>query len=121
MKINIKELFKSDLDPNSVSWWSTDKIDKINYNFNQFANGGPSGPDGLHGQDGIDGIKGNQGPIGAIGAQGFQGITGPLKGTQWNYGENDEGDAFNIELNVQAVPDLIKKYRWSQEPWVSCV
>ena len=30
MKINIKELFKSDLDPNSVSWWSTDKIDKIN-------------------------------------------------------------------------------------------
>ena len=94
MKINIKELFKSDLDPNSVSWWSTDKIDKINYNFNQFANGGPSGPDGLHGQDGIDGIKGNQGPIGAIGAQGFQGITGPLKGTQWNYGENDEGYSY---------------------------
>ena len=27
----------------------------------------------------------------------------------------------DIELNVQAVPDLIKKYRWSQEPWVSCV
>jgi len=89
MKINIKELFKSDLDPNSVSWWSTDKIDKINYNFSQFANGGPSGPDGLHGQDGQDGIKGNQGPEGAIGAQGFQGIAGPLEGTQWNYAENE--------------------------------
>ena len=29
MSINIKEIFKSDLDPNSDNWWAKDKIDKL--------------------------------------------------------------------------------------------
>ena len=58
MNIRIKELFKSDLDPNSNEWWSKDKIDKINFNFRLMKNGGPLGPDGIEGPNGEDGDKG---------------------------------------------------------------
>ena len=58
MNIRIKELFKSDLDPNSNQWWSKDKIDKINYNFSLMRNGGPSGPTGIEGANGEEGEKG---------------------------------------------------------------
>lgn len=83
MPINIKEIFNSDLDSNSNSWWSQDKIDKINYNFNQFTSGGMSGPmgdQGSFGETGFiggDGITGDQGPIGA------QGYQGPRGDSEW--------------------------------------
>jgi len=73
--INIKELFKSDLDPNNQDWWSGDKIDKINYNFYQLSNGGMPGPQGKLGPDGDFGAIG---PIGNQGAQGYQGVQGPI-------------------------------------------
>ena len=34
MPLNIKNIFSSDLDPNRTDFWSTDKLDKLNYNFN---------------------------------------------------------------------------------------
>ena len=83
MNIRIKELFKSDLDPNSNEWWSKHKIDKINYNFKLLANGGPVGPTGLEGDNGIDGDKGETGDIGSQGPQGPQGIPGPAVGGRW--------------------------------------
>jgi hypothetical protein len=83
MNIRIKELFKSDLDPNSSEWWSKHKIDKINYNFKLLANGGPAGPLGLEGDNGIDGDKGENGEIGSQGPQGPQGIEGPPVGGRW--------------------------------------
>ena len=83
MNIRIKELFKSDLDPNSNEWWSKHKIDKINYNFKLLANGGPAGPLGLEGDNGIDGDKGETGEIGSQGPQGPQGIPGPAVGGRW--------------------------------------
>lgn len=83
MNIRIKELFKSDLDPNSNEWWSKHKIDKINYNFNLLTNGGPAGPLGLEGDNGIDGDKGETGEIGSQGPQGPQGIPGPAVGGRW--------------------------------------
>ena len=83
MNINIKELFKSDLDPNSNEWWSKDKIDKINYNFNVLSLGGPAGPTGIEGPNGPEGIKGVDGPEGNEGTQGAQGVEGPSSSGNW--------------------------------------
>ena len=83
MNIRIKELFKSDLDPNSNQWWSKDKIDKINYNFSLMRNGGPSGPAGIEGENGEEGEKGDQGVQGPDGPLGPQGPTGPEASGSW--------------------------------------
>ena len=83
MNIRIKELFKSDLDPNSNEWWSKDKIDKINFNFNLLRNGGPLGPSGLEGPNGVEGDKGETGTEGNQGPFGFQGIVGPSAVGSW--------------------------------------
>lgn len=79
MAILVKELFITDLDPNSLDWWSADKVDKINLNFKQFVDGGQIGPQGAQGAYGIPGFSGSQGPQGPqgfIGAQGHQGEEG---------------------------------------------
>ncbi len=83
MNINIKEIFKSDLDPNSTSWWSKDKIDKINFNFNQFLSGGMPGPQGFKGADGDYGYSGAQGYQGFMGVQGYQGPQGFAAPSEW--------------------------------------
>ena len=83
MNIRIKELFKSDLDPNSNQWWSKDKIDKINYNFSLMRNGGPSGPAGIEGENGEEGEKGDQGVQGPDGPLGPQGPIGPEASGSW--------------------------------------
>lgn len=85
MAINIKEIFKSDLDPNSTAWWSKDKIDKINFNFTQLSNGGMPGPQGYAGIDGPFGPDGAQGPQGYQGPQGNQGPQGPFAPDDWVY------------------------------------
>lgn len=85
MAINIKELFVTDLDPNSGVWWSKDKVDKINYNFNQLSNGGMPGPQGTIGADGGDGNIGAQGYIGYKGPQGYQGYQGSASLNDWDY------------------------------------
>ena len=80
MPIDIKEIFKSDLDPNSNVWWSKDKLNKLNYNFNLLADGGMRGPVGFQGPDGnmgvrgIVGVTGEKGPIGDVGPTGEDGI-----------------------------------------------
>lgn len=83
MKIRIKELFKSDLDPNSNEWWSKDKIDKINFNFRLFRNGGPQGPIGIEGPNGNEGHKGITGDEGNQGPFGNQGVMGPPSEGAW--------------------------------------
>lgn len=93
MNIRIKELFKSDLDPNSNEWWSRDKIDKINFNFRLMKNGGPLGPVGIEGPNGEDGDKGEEGSQGTEGAIGTQGMIGPESSGTWKsqdiiYGNN---------------------------------
>ena len=59
MSIIIKELFKSDLDQYTSNWWSSKKIEKLNFNFDQIAlsGGGPAGPSGFPGDQGPDGNK----------------------------------------------------------------
>ena len=82
MSLDIKELYKSDLDPNYIStWWSTKKVEKLNWNFDRIleAGGGPLGPQGWLGKsgrigaDGAQGANGRQGPVGNRGNQGFSG------------------------------------------------
>jgi hypothetical protein len=91
MSIIIKELFESDLDQHTTYWWSSKKIEKLNFNFDQIvtSGGGPSGPTGFPGDQGPDGIKG---PIGIQGSIGHQGHIGP-KGSDgintWNINKHD--------------------------------
>lgn len=92
MAINIKEIFKSDLDPNSTAWWSKDKIDKINFNFTQLSNGGMPGPQGYAGIDGPFGPTGVQGPQGYIGPQGNQGPQGQFAPDDWIYYNDTTND-----------------------------
>lgn len=67
MAINIKEIFELDSE--------NQKIDKINYNFDQIlANGG--GPIGTKGAPGTTGATGSKGATGAQGPAGPQGPTG---------------------------------------------
>ena len=89
MAINIKEIFQSDLDPNSTAWWSNDKIDKINYNFGQLSNGGMPGPQGYIGPDGPFGPDGALGPQGYEGPQGPQGTQGAFAPDDWTYYEDN--------------------------------
>lgn len=96
MSTNMKELFKTDLDPNSSNWWSIDKIDKINWNFKQFADGGQIGPRGSQGAYGGTGYAGNQGPQGPQGIRGFQGTQGDSGERIWKYLE----DTLHGELYV---------------------
>jgi len=67
MAINIKEIFESDSE--------NQKVDKINYNFDQIlANGGgPVGATGAQGSTGSTGPRGAQGAQGPAGPQGLQG------------------------------------------------
>ena len=83
MPINIKEIFKSDLDSNSNFWWSQDKIDKINYNFNQLTSGGTIGPIGEQGSFGETGLVGVDGDVGEQGPRGAQGLQGPRGDSEW--------------------------------------
>lgn len=85
MNINIREIFESDLDPNSTAWWSSDKIDKINYNFGQVSTGGVRGPQGYIGIDGDSGAIGSIGGSGTTGPQGLTGPQGPAGINFWDY------------------------------------
>lgn len=91
MAINIKELFVTDLDPNSGAWWSKDKVDKINYNFYLLSNGGMPGPQGTIGVDGGFGPIGAQGTTGYEGPQGYQGYQGAGSLNDWVYFPEDSG------------------------------
>ena len=81
--LDIKEIFKSDLDPNLTIWWSNAKVDKLNYNFNQLVLGGPQGPQGQTGNSGAYGARGDQGFQGPVGYDGPQGYQGPEAISAW--------------------------------------
>jgi hypothetical protein len=99
MSINIKELYKSDLDPASPSlWWSSKKVEKLNWNFDQIElfDGGPYGPQGFGGKTGFEGVTGTQGTQGTRGFQGRQGAFGPSGGGDWTI--NTKAGQQNVTL-----------------------
>ena len=105
MELDIQEIFKSDLDPNSQLWWSDEKINKINYNFRQVALGGMSGPAGVAGYMGGSGVPGVEGYFGFQGDTGYQGTSGPEAIEPWKFLSDDHGDLntifpkYNQEIN----------------------
>jgi len=111
MAIDIKEIFVSDLDPNSSDWWSNDKINKINYNFSQLSRGGMIGPQGSTGIDG---------PFGSVGAQGPQGHTGPV-GIQGPQGATAIEDWVNYTDQANSVNYLFPKKNEATETEYSSV
>ena len=104
MNLKIKEIFKSDLDPNSTNWWARDKVDKINHNFDKLRLGGPTGPIGPQGEDGPTGEMGPQGP------QGFQGPYGPQghKGIDGTYPWKKEQGVLRDTLFPYPLSDQIE-------------
>jgi hypothetical protein len=91
MSINIKEIFKSDLDPNSLSWWAKDKVDKLNFNFGQLQKGGMPGPTGHQGTPGGTGLQGTQGYEGTQGPRGPQGFEGTPADEVWKIRQVNDG------------------------------
>ena len=91
MSINIKEIFKSDLDPNSLNWWAKDKVDKLNFNFGQLQKGGMPGPTGYQGTPGLTGLQGTQGYEGVQGPQGLPGLEGTPADAVWTIRQVSDG------------------------------
>ena len=112
MNLRLKEIFKSDLDPNSDIWWAKDKVDKINHNFELLKQGGPEGPQGASGEDGIAGVIGPEGPQGFDGPYGFQGVSGEDGNSPWRKTHGPTNDTvFTFPLleegEVEAFPTPI--------------
>lgn len=101
MSIVIKELFESDLDQYNNNWWSSKKIEKLNFNFDQIliSGGGPLGPTGFPGDQGLDGAKGITGPQGEIGFQGAIGAQGVDGETIWLKNQNENADHITLKIN----------------------
>lgn len=81
------------------SWWSKDKIDKINLNFELLSNGGMPGPLGSLGEDGNSGEDGPQGATGPQGYQGATGDSGPQGISPWTAGSS--ADFLTLHPNFQ--------------------
>ena len=76
MPINLKPILDSQTD--------NEKLDAVNYNFDQIVSngGGPMGYQGARGAQGLDGLTG---PQGSQGVQGFQGRQGPQGANAQNF------------------------------------
>ena len=113
MNINIKQIFTSDLDPNSTLWWGEDKVDKINHNFRQFELGGAQGPQGYPGSNGSIGYAGSQGYQGAEGYQGSQGHQGSEGIEPWKAINRDITSLFPKYNNGPAIGDDVRRVSFS--------
>jgi hypothetical protein len=82
MPINLKPILDSQTD--------NEKLDAVNYNFDQIVSngGGPMGYQGAKGAQGLDGLTGAQG---SQGAQGFQGRQGPQGVNATEYWTKNDG------------------------------
>lgn len=139
MSLDIKELYKSDLDPNySLTWWSTKKVEKLNWNFDRIeeSEGGPLGPQGWLGKSGSVGLTGvlgsvgRQGPVGNVGTQGFTGENewienlagaGDFNSTILINQSKDDPDTMSVGYsNIQSEYSLVfshSTYRGSINRW----
>ena len=78
---NLKQILQSDT--------QQERLDKINYNFDQLVanGGGPMGSPGPIGEIGATGVTGDQGPQGV---QGIEGAQGPIADSVSNYWKNGQ-------------------------------
>ena len=82
MSLNLKPILSAQAD--------NEKLDTINYNFDQIVanGGGPMGAQGATGPQGLDGLTGPQGNQGVIGNQGNQGPQGAAAANYWKINAN---------------------------------
>lgn len=94
--INLKQILQSDT--------QQEKLDKINYNFDQLiANGGgPMGATGSIGETGAQGVTGDQGAQGTQGPQGPQGPADTSTNSQWK----DASTWANGNLNIKTITPI---------------
>jgi hypothetical protein len=94
--INLKQILQSDT--------QQEKLDKINYNFDQLiANGGgPMGATGSIGEIGAQGVTGDQGAQGTQGPQGAQGPADDSTNSQWK----DASTWANGNLSVKTITPI---------------
>ena len=91
--INLKQILQSDT--------QQEKLDKVNYNFDQLVanGGGPMGATGSIGETGFQGATGDDGPQGIDGPQGFQGPADASNNSKWK----DGARWFNGALNIKTI------------------
>lgn len=91
--INLKQILQSDT--------QQERLDKINYNFDQLVanGGGPAGLTGSIGETGAQGVTGDQGPQGIQGPQGPQGPADESNEARWK----DAGTWSNGNLNIKTI------------------
>ena len=92
--INLKQILQSDT--------QQEKLDKVNYNFDQLVanGGGPMGATGSIGETGFQGATGDDGPQGIDGPQGFQGPADASNNSKWKDGAIWYNGALNIKTIV---------------------
>lgn len=92
--INLKQILQSDT--------QQEKLDKVNYNFDQLVanGGGPMGAIGSIGETGFQGATGDDGPQGIDGPQGFQGPADASNNSKWIDGARWVSGALNIKTIV---------------------
>ena len=91
---NLKQILQSDT--------QQQRLDKINYNFDQLVanGGGPMGSTGPIGETGMQGVTGDQGPQGAGGDQGPQGPINTSVSNFWKDGAVYTSSGLNIQTIV---------------------
>lgn len=91
---NLKQILQSDT--------QQQRLDKINYNFDQLVanGGGPMGSTGPIGETGMQGVTGDQGPQGAGGDQGTQGPINTSVSNFWKDGAVYTTSGLNIQTIV---------------------
>ena len=96
--INLKQILQSDT--------QQEKLDKINYNFDQLVanGGGPMGSTGSIGESGAQGVTGDQGPQGGEGPQGFQGPADESNESKWKDGPSWSNSNLNIKTIIPIHP-----------------
>lgn len=107
---NLKQILESDS--------QQERLDKINYNFDQLVanGGGPMGSTGPIGETGMQGVTGDQGPQGAGGDQGDQGPINTSVSNFWKDGAVYTTSGLNIQTIVPV--DAISSVQNDHSPTV---
>ena len=91
---NLKQILQSDT--------QQERLDKINYNFDQLVanGGGPMGSPGPIGESGAMGVSGDQGPQGVQGIEGAQGPIADSINNYWKQGQDYSTNGVRVQSYI---------------------
>jgi hypothetical protein len=101
MSLNLKPVLNAQTD--------NEKLDVVNYNFDQIVNngGGPRGYQGATGSQGLAGLTGAQGSQGTTGPTGVQGFQGAASIDLWNTNTSPASNTLVPKHGVQTNPPTV--------------